>query len=134
MEANELRLGVYVNSLEHGDFKVVSMTVYEKAAIVFKSLKGDPIGCKIEDLNPIPLTEEWLLEFGLKERYVKGEWSWFDCKREGFWSSDTEIKNTKNSGATKGYIYNRDYPEILYVHQLQNLYFALTGQELTVKQ
>ena len=62
--------------------------------------------------EPIPLTEEWLLKFGFKKignRYGNGH------KRK-------VILNKQFYHSIAGYI--------KYVHQLQNLYFALTQTEL----
>ena len=67
------------------------------------------------NLDPIPLTEEWL-----------GNFNWNGYNPLHF-NSNFEIDN-------KGRLYcNGDYKgvNINYVHQLQNLYFALTGRELT---
>jgi hypothetical protein len=72
------------------------------------------------DIQPIPLTEEWLLNFGFEK--FKGDN--LDCFLNDFETScnlkllfwkGTQIQN------------------INYVHQLQNLYFALAGEELTLK-
>lgn len=57
---------------------------------------------------PIPLTEEWLLKFGFKKSIHIDQW-----KKRGFGFID--VSN----------------PQCAFVHQLQNLYFALTGEELT---
>lgn len=73
---------------------------------------------------PILLTREWLLKVGLEERYAKDEWSWHLNK----WNSYTEITKVDD-----GYKYHSDYPTIKYVHQLQNLYHSLTGEELVLK-
>lgn len=86
--------------------------------------------------KPIPLTEEWLLKFG------------FERNRSLIIDSySTEIKGKRLLSVTvqpgNQYIYvkdqddlacirNSDYHGIFYVHQLQNLYFALTGEELRV--
>jgi hypothetical protein len=72
----------------------------------------------IEWFEPIPLTEEWLLKFGFK----KSSWGW--------------IKNGVNiqKGFTLAFSSNKNSIEIKHLHQLQNLYFALTGQELEFKQ
>ena len=77
----------------------------------------------IEELEPIPLTEEWLTRFGFE---FNGYCS--------FWKSDIEL--TKDVGDIHysvfnvyGYSLHRD-GIIQYVHQLQNLYHALTGEEL----
>lgn len=64
--------------------------------------------------NPIPLTDEWLVKFGFK----KGVKGWF--------------KTLDNNLKFNLYMYNRSL--YLSVHQLQNLYFALTNEELTLKQ
>lgn len=60
--------------------------------------------------EPIQLTEEWLLKFG----YQIGM----------FWILSTGEFRINISGI---------HYDIQYVHQLQNLYFALTGEELTLK-
>ncbi len=70
-----------------------------------------------KDLSPIPLTEEWLLKFGFKQK--NGIKCWVN--------EDVEICFETLAN------YYRLYPrtnKIKYVHQLQNLYFALTGSEL----
>lgn len=85
-------------------------------------------GVDFKEVWPIPLTDDWLRQLGLVERYVKNEWSWANCTRKGEWGSDTEIHN--DGGI---YYYNVAYPPIQYVHQLQNLYAALTREELPYK-
>jgi hypothetical protein len=89
---------------------------------------GMPSGVRFDEVRPIPLTDDWLTQLGLKERYVKGEWSWSNCTPKGEWSSNTEIVNHKGK-----YEYMAGYPPIEYVHQLQNLYAALTREELSYK-
>lgn len=71
----------------------------------------------------IPLTEEWLLKFGFVLNDDGGDMKGNDrfWSRPGFLGS-LSIPNLKHS--TTG-LYIR------HVHQLQNLYFALTGEELT---
>jgi len=75
--------------------------------------------------RPIPFDEEWLLKMGFKRESARMLPSKFHYANGGpitFYSSDIAIKVYGN------YMYN-----IKYVHQLQNLYFALTGEELTLK-
>lgn len=74
-----------------------------------------------EEVFGVPLTEEWLVKFGF-EMTSDG---FFDRGINGFnVTIDYEIRfNGKIiCNAPKS------------VHQLQNLYFALTGEELTIKQ
>jgi hypothetical protein len=68
------------------------------------------------DIKPIILTEEWLLKLGFD---INIPYGWF---YRGF-------KLNKNFS----YELIGDAIKIKYVHQLQNLYFALTGEELTIK-
>lgn len=87
-------------------------------------------------VEPIPLSPEWLESFGfrsdLKDWYwlPTGKNSYIAANPHGFYLSVTDpddetFKTDKDEFADK--------LEIEYVHQLQNLYFALTGKELTLK-
>lgn len=79
----------------------------------------------ISDLSPIPLTEEWLLKFGLKNE--NGFFKWHRSaiyKRNEIWIYGI-LGDDNNS------YYH--VSELKCVHQLQNLYHALTGEELTLK-
>ena len=83
--------------------------------------------------KPIPLTEEWILKFGFEVNtygYVIGK----DNLNIHIWMHDDglvrdiELSSTMISGA---------YPKIenfKYVHQIQNLYYSLFGEELTIKE
>ena len=75
-----------------------------------------------EDLIPIPLSEEWLIRAGF-EKYSDKEFYIYTSKENEvrFYKSDSD--------------WNLAYfiTETRYVHQLQNLYFWLTGEELTFK-
>ena len=77
---------------------------------------------RLFDCTPIPLTEEWLLKFGF-------------VKKEIGYSKLTEIKECFSISFGKHTSINaiKFNNEVKYVHQLQNIYFALTGEELTLK-
>jgi hypothetical protein len=70
-------------------------------------------------VDGIPLTEERLLEFGFEKDVSKYNICWF-LNHVYIWFVDGK------------YINELDLP-IDYVHQLQNLYFALKGEELTYR-
>ena len=72
------------------------------------------------NFKPIPLTEEWLLKLGFYK--YKGDNS--DCFLNGF-----ETACNMRMLFYKGSLIKN----INFVHQIQNLYFALTGEELTIK-
>jgi hypothetical protein len=83
----------------------------------------------IDFFRPIPLTEEWLLKFGFEvddHLMNPDDWPYVD-----YIKNEVRISEPNYSFA----FYGRDNElEIKYVHQLQNLYFALTGEELCVIQ
>lgn len=77
-------------------------------------------------LRPIPLTEEWLLKFG----FIKMDWTENEnCYEKSFvlQKDDKEGYNLMDNDVAT-------LQQFKYVHQLQNLYFALTGEELTLKE
>lgn len=74
--------------------------------------------------QPIPLTEEWILKFGFICEESKSD-VWFHPKHPLFeirWYAEYEYQHLWDGSYTGA--------QIQYVHQLQNLYFALTGEEL----
>jgi hypothetical protein len=125
MKSNELRIGNIVLDDYSGTIKVVNINS-EYNCIDYKKPNFKAVGrMEIQYIKPIPLTEEWLLKFG------------FEIKKGG-WSAATHKINTELTinNAHKVWrftpIWCLDYASIQYVHQLQNLYFALTNQELTI--
>ncbi len=105
MTANELRIGNWF--IEKGDVKQFDGDFYHL------------LGCV-----PIPLSQKWLEKFGFE--YSEFE----DLYQKGGYDVDT-----KDNVYCHFYIneYGDWYKDIEHVHQLQNLYFALTGEELTIK-
>ena len=94
-----------------------------------------------KELEPIPLTEEWLVRMGFVKRLEYWEPFVGDAKGAWFVRDDLFITILKVNGkvyraiATNGDEFGYvDGPELTSVHQLQNLYFALTGEELTIKE
>ena len=80
--------------------------------------------------EPIPLTEEWLQKLGFSVINESSAGKRYGYVVDGVFSSDltfTFWKTTKEVGK-----FFRGGLELKSVHQLQNLYFALTGAELTV--
>lgn len=72
----------------------------------------------------IPLTKEWLLKLGLKYDEISMNWYCRKFYLTYFYEGKLKCLNL---------LYPTTSIEIKYVHQLQNLYFALTGNELIVK-
>ena len=114
MKVNELRIGNFISSPRR------------EIDIVKQVNENNVWGQFYEDILPIPipLTEKWLLDFSFKGR--------LDFK----WNNNVGIQIIDG----KYYFAFKDLSNVLfhsiieckYVHQLQNLYFALTGEELII--
>lgn len=116
MKANELRLGNFVDNCGTECFV---MGIYKDNKVelgYFTDSVGFVRSLDDKNINPITLTEEWLKRFGFK-RFSK------DFSKSGI------IIHTRK----RGFSLRKRVPDIKSVHQLQNLYFALTGQELEPK-
>lgn len=132
MDAKELRIGNYFNGDTEEDVTVVKTTPKH-----IEDLYNDPLD---DYYKPIPLTEEWLVKFGFE---IEDRGSWFESKHYLIDVSESTIYLRKC--CYDGYYFGfdidhlknlefHDVRNLLYVNQLQNLYFALTGQELEIKE
>lgn len=114
MKANELRTGNYVmysSLIQVNDYKIDECEEHPTR------------------FGPIQLTEEWLLKFGFTEKYKSIHNSWTKNGSKIFQLSDYEDEE----GELMNEFYYEGNVHVKYVHQLQNLYFALTEKELTFK-
>jgi len=130
MTANELRIGNYYAIAENSGIeyrKVIELVLYQDE--YFSSEVNLNQAAK-----PIPLTEKWLLKLGfVKTRdeaspYMDGEHTVISGRFTVF----SKIPLTFNS--VHGWFLNKHQTEltIKYVHQLQNLYWCLCGEELKI--
>ena len=107
MKANELRIGSVTD-------KGIVKSFWEKGVHV-----GFGKCFEFDELEPIPLTEEWLPKFGI-------------IKKNGY-----PYKFNKGYLKLRNGIFFFKYYEIEielpFVHDLQNLNFALTNEELKIK-
>lgn len=95
-----------------------------------------------DDLQPIPLTDEWLVRFGFKRKNVSSVFSdgsiaahydidgFYVSVNFVFYGDELSIEIDYCCGEGNDSIVIRD--GIKYVHQLQNLYYCLTGSELVL--
>lgn len=129
MEANELRIKNRVNYYIGTSFSqgVISSLGKSKAVIhgtyqSFGGTNGVQSEIKYCNLDGIPLTEEWLIKFGFKKR-GDGDFDLLECSEV-----DIVISGQFDGWKCDGIWFSVNRLE--YVHQLQNLYHALTGTEL----
>ena len=130
MKASELRIGNWVNvrqyPYENEPYQISSLSIDNTFTFKFK---GDIKGCFATSIiNPIPLTEEWLLKFGFKLMDTNSDGGHhFHILIVGdlrFLTPFEDCSEVSLDGLSMA---------VYYVHQLQNLYFALTKKELELK-
>ena len=129
MKANELRIGNWLIDYENKIGKVKSIEDNNVLKVV--SNEGVLISyCEIELYKPIPLTEEILLKCWF---YYVGDL--FDCHVYRLGIINVSCLNGVFTFSLKRDRKSNYVPlkEMEYVHQLQNLYFALTGEELNIE-
>jgi hypothetical protein len=127
MKANELRIGnlVFYHIVDKLDERkewdeVSPIDIQDLANIEH----DNEIGKTESEYNPIPLTEEWLLKSGFER---SGDDLLFDINTMFFVSyNDDEFVHLKSN-------HLEIIASIKYVHELQNLYFALTNNELIIR-
>ena len=125
IKAEELRLGNLVYDTS-GKVNTINLDAFK----YLLSYGGTDI-CQVK---PIPLTEEWLLKFGFEFKNTPREYGWLKSvlNREICWCHSKEISLEFKSGQYDEYTNTLLDIDCQYVHQLQNLYFALTGEELKI--
>lgn len=140
INANELRVGNWVllnrGTDDQTEVTIDIITIYE-----------DENAILLKKCEPIPLTEEWLIRFGFKRedkapptkehsqyfsKWVmdyKYSFAYAPFREDwGFYHSYTDAPKDEDNDK-----FDFISCGLKYVHQLQNLYFALTGAELTIK-
>lgn len=114
MEARELRIGNYIRHIKSGKIHTVHVIEWED------------ILCKTPTNEGVPLTEEILLKCGFDKYSDHSNEITYLSKDAGYF-----IQVYDNS-VYFGLNYEDYRKEVKYLHQLQNLYFALTSEELEV--
>lgn len=134
MKANELRIGNLIRWKDESE-EIVNITGIEHDEQGYWICTGEKEQAQIEEFIPIELTEQWFIDLGC----FNMEYG-FEYQLE----PETVLRIIESCGEC--------YPQldqigestyepqqivmlnsIKYVHQLQNLYFALTGEELEIK-
>jgi hypothetical protein len=117
MKAEDLRIGNFIQRKSTSSICTVNWGIIKD----FENFND------IKDYEPIPLTEQWLIDFKdnfdffeIREKSYRGKYIFINIQDIIlYFFTDT---NT---------IYRPNGIEYEYVHSLQNLYYSLTGKELT---
>ena len=129
IKEKELRIGNYVN------VSIIDQPTFSIDLFEFPKNGGM---WELKDLSPIELTNQWLIDFGFNIDYYGGQGS--ECftaqHKNKLFFRIVRAENTKGwkflsqIDSTNEYYFT---VELMFVHQLQNLFFALTGEDLKKK-
>jgi hypothetical protein len=111
LSAAELRIGNYIDYTTEREI-VTMQTTYEYIRLIHNGNKN---------FKPIPLNEEWLLNFGFDKNQSPNKDIQVGVVNDDF-------ANNIMSVVWRGFI----LVKIQHVHQLQNLFYCLCGEELTL--
>ena len=134
MRENELRIGNWVE---------LDKDYYQIERTIFAYFSKDAL----DNISPIPLTEQWLKDFGFDEHKAllitshsinisdyPSEYKVISISIEAG-NQYVYLRNGETMGKREDdvvvVVFNGDSKGKLFVHHIQNLYFALTGKELT---
>ena len=124
MKNTELRIGNWVNAFGI-EQEILIGVFYSKGADVWFV---DHL--EIKDIEPIPLTPEWLEKFGFEKNSDESYELITEQGVQFYASKDDDYKYL--SVGTLGLEQHLINKELEHVHQLQNLYYALTNTELEI--
>lgn len=120
MKAEELRIGNWIEDKEHfkGYFQVEGVAKYTVQSPLWT--------LELDDIAPIPLTEDWLCRCGFSKQSM---YFYYDTsyRIEQLLNGEYCFRVRVNGSES------HPIAIISKLHQLQNLYHALTGEELTIK-
>jgi hypothetical protein len=120
MKTTELRTGNYI-STSYMSSSTLKVTAIHSDRVYFESVTHDFKSNTISSyIEPIPLTEEWLLKFG------------FEYNEHGNFLSKGGLNYNKGNRGSWHYCFT-GIRQIEFVHTLQNVFFSLTGEELEVE-
>jgi len=134
MKANELRIG---NIASDAMFRYGISEISHRIIKGFSTMDGKEVypdtlySISIENLQGIPLTEEWLLKLGFK--LTIGCTTIYELRFGQCHFIQIQTKDLKFRIIVDAQFAFPFPGPIEFAHQLQNLYFALTGEELTIK-
>lgn len=139
IKANELRIGNHVLYKPYGnrDGELVTIAGLEGMKAYFSKYSNE--SGMFHNLRPIPLTPEILEKCGFVKE--SDRWRPYDGEADGvlYTMPGMQIIVDRENGTFHRLTtaneneYGYYDCEIKYLHQLQNLFFALTGEELSVQ-
>ena len=112
---NELRIGNWVEVIK-GDYTTIQASSFS---------------VNIEDnYKPIPLSKKWFEKFGFEANELDDRTVYYSLDISDDKYCDLALLEGDKTGNVEVFLFPYENIRLQYVHELQNLYFALTGKEL----
>ncbi len=130
MKITDFRIGNLIHYFSEGENSVISVNTGTLQWMQDDNKQFNMVH------SPIDLTEEWLVNFGfvIDDSQYGIAWNngheWHSIYLVPYENGIASVIKTHGVGTERNIM---NLCEIKYVHQLQNLYFALTGEELKIK-
>lgn len=126
IKTKDLRLGNYIT--DKSGFAMYVVGIYEDTVLLnFKGNEGDVWEVNENDLIGVVLDSELLIKCGFKRQVTGIGW---DKYSNGI--VDLSLAPLSNGSYIPVYHVNGEMVQIKYLHQLQNLFYALTQKELEI--
>ena len=127
MDPKVFRIGNYISTKNTSEVFII--TAIEEKIHAVNAKMADALILRPEEIEPIPLSEKWLKSFGF-------EMTQAEPHRKFIVGQNHKIMNTVEILDAKFYYWlsREDYLVVKYVHQLQNIFFAITEHDLEVKE
>lgn len=132
MKANELRIGNWVNFLSNPT-KIEGITNRLRPDCGYYHFEGYKTPMKGIHVSPIELTEAWLLKCEFEFVNTPNQYGWYKTvgNRNLCWCH-SDFVSLEHVTGIEGFNDTLFDFDCKYLHQLQNLYFCLTNEELTI--
>lgn len=134
IKPNELRIGNFVlNTIDNEYVKIASLIQVMRNEFDIEVIAKDEMFYQISEYNLeyIPLTEQWLLDFGFDKTSDKDSYDYIlrigDTIIQGSWETKDVISGVQ--------ILDFSFQDKVwrYVHELQNLIFIISGEDPIIK-
>lgn len=135
MNRTELRIGNYISTIHANETYYAPIQKLDYQVCFYGESSQAYLNAPYSELEPIPITEQWLIDLGFKKHnnrywdiYNEGTPMVLNIVASQLGYSATITDESIESDDKEMYLY-----EIKYIHQLQNLHFALFQNELILK-
>ncbi len=134
IDVKELRIGNIAETPDGWVHPIAAIYLYENVSFDLHGLGAGFKSFKINEIKPIPITREWLLKLGFE--LSEGCTSDFEIKigKDTLRTSPLSDKNPTLQSDEDNEFNIIALRKIKYIHQLQNLFYCLTGEELKLQE